>query len=338
MGVTDAYGPNRNGIIFSRSIDIAINTTYVILTLINFVGNTAIIFLISRHRQLRTTVNILLLNLSLSDIVGGIGVYPYIFVTNMSSISVNESHLQMICSLTEGLSIFFLASGVGLMTLCAVSFYRYSIIRFPLQAIWTRSKRTVETIIALMWTLSIVFIAPAAISYRYSQDFDVCKRDWRYVNGDVYRGVTLVVVIIIPIAFMFLCYISLRRARRKITFRRHSTACRIKMMKRSEKLVALLIANFVLCWAPFLIYWGMRMFSSQFPDTYDGHTNTLKWVRVTVIFAVVNGSVDPFLLAASSKEIRNKFKKLIFRMLRVGQTSTTVVRFRLKRPARIFTV
>ena len=325
--------------IFGYSIDIALSTLYVLLTLINFVGNTTMIFLIIRHRHLRTTVNYLLLNLSLSDIVGGIGVYPYVFVTNISQIKTNEANLVMICSLTEGLSIFFLAAGVGLLTLCAVSFYRYCIIRYPLRARWTRSKRTVETVITLIWVSSITFVFPAAISYRYSMKYNLCERDWRDIDGETYRSIMLVGTIILPSAFMFMCYFALRRARCKIVLRRVSANTnRIKMMKRSERLIALLIANFVICWTPFLVYWGMVTFSSLFPDTYDGQRRTVKWIRVTVIFAVINGTVDPFLFAASSKEIRNEAKKLLFKVLRAGPSSTTVIRFRVRRPERIPTV
>ena len=329
----------QTDIIFGYSVDIVLSTLYVILTLINFVGNTTMIFLIIRHRQLRTTVNYLLLNLSLSDIVGGIGVYPYVFVSDISRISTDEANLTMICSLTQGLSIFFLAAGVGLMTLCAVSFYRYCIIRFPLRALWTRSKRTVEIIVTFIWISSITFVFPAAISYRYSPKYNLCERDWRNIDGETYRCIVMIVSIILPSVFMFMCYFALRHARRKITLRRVSANTnRIKMLKRSERLIALLIANFVICWTPFLVYWGMVTFSSLFPNTYDGQRNTVKWIRVTVIFAVINGTVDPFLFAASSKEIRNKVKKLLFKVFRAGSSSTTVIRLRLRRPQRIFTV
>ena len=297
------------------------------------------IFLIVRHRHLRNTVNYLLLNLSLSDIVGGIGVYPYVFVTNISRIATNEANLIMICSLTEGLSIFFLAAGVGVLTLCAVSFYRYCIIRFPLQAIWTRSRRTVQLVITSIWISSITFVFPAAISYRYSPKYNLCKRDWHNIDGEAYRSVILVGTIILPSVFMFMCYFALRRARCKITLRRVSVHTnRIKMMKRSERLIALLIANFVICWTPFLVYWGMVTFSSLFPDTYDGQRRTVKWIRITVIFAVINGTVDPFLFAASSKEIRNQAKKLLFKVFRTGSSSTTVIRFRLRRLDHIRTI
>jgi len=325
--------------IFGYSADIALSTLYVLLTMINFVGNVTMIFLIIRHRHLRTTVNYLLLNVSLSDIVGGIGVYPYVFVTNISRIKTSETNLIMICSLTEGLSIFFLAAAVGVLTLCAVSFYRYCIIRFPLRALWTRSKRTVELVIISIWISSIIFVFPAAISYRYSPKYNLCKRDWHKIDGEAYRSVVLVGSIILPGAFLFMCYFALRRARHKITLRRvSSNTNRIKMMKRSEKLIALLIANFVICWTPFLVYWGMSTFSSLFPDTYNGQRSTVKWIRVTVIFAVINGTVDPFLVAASSKEIRNQAKKLFFRVFQVGSSTTSVIRLRLRRPGRIPTI
>lgn len=318
---------DEDDVIFTYSTDIIISTIYVLLTLVNFIGNTTMIFLIIRRRQLHTTVNYLLLNLSLSDIVGGIGIYPYVFVTNISSIKENQLNLTVVCSLTQGLSIFFLAAGVSLITLCAVSLYRYCIIRFPLRALWTRSKRTVEIIITLVWILSIASIFPAAVSYRYSPEHNICERDWRNIDGNTYRCIIMVVSIILPSAFMFLCYFALRHARRKISRRCVSAnSSRIKMVKRSERLIAFLIANFVICWTPFLVYWGIRTFTSLFPQTYDGLRCTLKWIRVTVIFAVVNGAVDPFLFAASSKEIRKQAKKLLFRVVRAGPSSTTVIR------------
>lgn len=322
----------RNGVFFGESNDQFIKVVYVLLTMINFIGNGIVIVLMAQYRQLRTTVNYLLLNLSISDIVAGLAVYPYIFVSNISKLSMNEADLRILCSFTEGLSIFFLASGVGLLTLCAVSFYRYCIIRFPLRAVWTRSIRIVRLVIAFTWTISITFILPSAISYSYSREFDVCDRQWGNINPEVYRSVTLLVTMAFPCTLMFLCYFALRRARRNISFGRISArGNRIKMMKRSERLISLFMVNFVVCWMPFLLYWGIAAFTSLFPKTYDGQTYMMKWLRITVMFAVINGTVDPFLLAASSKEFREKARILLFRVIRVGHASTTVIRVHVKR-------
>ena len=322
----------RNGVFFGEPSDQFIRVIYILLTIINFIGNGIVILLMAKYRQLRTTANYLLFNLSISDIVAGLAVYPYIFVSNISKLSTNQADLRIICSFTEGLSIFFVASGVGLLTLCAVSFYRYCIIRFPLRAVWTRSIRIVKLQIAFTWTISITFILPSAVSYHYSRELDVCDRQWNNINPDVYRSVTLLVTMVFPCTFMFLCYFALRRARRNISLRRISArGNRIKMMKRSERLVSLLMVNFVVCWMPFLLYWGIAAFTSIFPKTFDGQTYMMKWLRITVLFAVINGTVDPFLLAASSKEFREKAKVLFSRVVRVGNASTTVIRIRVKR-------
>ena len=322
----------RNGTYFGHGADITINLIYVLLTLLNFIGNGLMIYLIMRHRQLRTPINFFLLNLSVSDIIAGLSIYPFVFLTNISRLSSKSSTLGLVCSLTEGLSVFFVAAGVGLSTLCAVSLYRYVVIRFPLRALWTRSKRAAKVIVAAMWIISIVVITPSAVTYRYSPQLDVCVRDWLSMNHEVYRIATLLVTIVLPTTFLCLCYLALRLARRKIMVQcgPQSHVHRIQMMKRSEQLVFLLIANFFICWTPFFIYWGLATFTSFFPMTSTGQTKMLQWVRITVLFSAINGSVDPVLFAASNKEIRAKARKVLFQVLQVRYASTSIVRSRVK--------
>ncbi len=319
----------RRNEIFGTSIDAVINFLYVLITLVNFTGNGVMIYLIIRHRHLRTPINCLLMNLGACDIIAGVSIYPYVFLKDISQLSSTAGVLNVICSLTEGLSLFFVASGVSLSTLCAVSFYRYALIRFPLRAMWTRSKRAVKILVALMWLVSITVILPSAVTYRYSPRLDVCVRDWLGMNNAIYRSLTLFITMILPTILLILCYLALRIARRKITRISDANTNRIKMMKRGEQLVTMLLANFVICWTPFFIYWAIATFTPSFPLTYSGQTRMLKWVRITVLFAAVNSSIDPILFAASNREMRKKAKKLLFRVLLARYSSTTIVRFRV---------
>ncbi len=320
----------RNGIYFGSSVDNFINVIYVLIISLNFIGNGLIIYLITRYRQLRTPINFLLLNLSVSDIVAGLSLFPYIFVRNIAKMPNSEDDLRLICSLTEGLSIYFIAVGVSLSTLCAVSIYRYVLVRFPLRALWTRSMRTVKLIIAALWVLSITVIFPSAVTYKYSPKLDVCIRDWRGMNDSLYRALTWLLTIVLPIVFLLLCYLALRLARRRISRDQGCSSNRIRMMKRSEQLVKMLIANFIICWTPFFIYWGIATFSLSFPETYAGQTKMLKWVRITVLFSAINCSVDPILFAAGNRELRVKAKKVLFKVLLMRYTSTTIVGLRVR--------
>eukprot|EP00794_Sanderia_malayensis_P003791 gene3791-4314_t len=293
-----------------------------------------------KHRQLRTPINYLLLNLSISDILAGISIYPHVFLKNIRQISTSPKDLRILCSFTEGLSVYFIAVGVSLSTLSVVSLYRYVLVRFPLRALWTHSKRTVKVIITSVWMTSIVVISPSAATYKYSSKLDACIRDWHGMNADIYRILTWLLTIVLPLIFLIHCYLALRFARRAIS--RNKQGCsynRLRMMKRSEQLVAMLIINFVICWTPFFLYWGIATFSLSFPQTYDGQTEMLKWVHVTILFSAVHSSVDPFLFAASNKEIREKAKKLLCKPFLDGYANTaSVVRLRVKRHRNNFTI
>ena len=105
----------------------------MIITFVNFGANSLTWIAVLKNSFLRSPMNCLLLNLSLADMTSGLSVYPYLFILDVGTVYDTPEQQTRLCIFAEGLSVFFIASGTSLLTLCAISGNRFLGICFPMR-------------------------------------------------------------------------------------------------------------------------------------------------------------------------------------------------------------
>ena len=314
IGNTSDNTSQRNVIFFSSTGDYLINAVYVMATVINLVANTLICVAVGRKTSLHNPINYLLVNLSIADIVCAIGIYPFIFMIDI--LGMPGSNYKVTCSFT-GAFIFHIGSGASLLTLSTISLTRYLGIRFPLRAEFRLSKRGTKLFIMICWTVSIAFLMPSALTYEYSYTLNACVRDWGAINGTLYRFTLLFFTLFVPLTLLIFCYTAIATSRKTpppgLTETAHMT--RLQNLKKAENLVRLLMVNYLLCWSPFLFYWILASFTKYFQLTFNGQTLKLRWIRITMLFATFNGTVDPFLYIPSNKGLKKEVQIVLRKVL-----------------------
>ena len=337
----------RNVIFFSRTSDYLINTIYVLATVVNLVANTIICIAVRRNPKLRNPVNCLLVNLSIANILSAVGIYPYIFIVDILKITMSDSGLKVACSLSDGGHIFFIGSGVSLLTLSTVSLTRYLVIRFPMRPEFRMSKRGAKLYIAICWIISIASLIPSAQAYKYSYTLCACVRDWGEINGVLYRFALLFFTLLVPSNLLIFCYAAIATAKKTHIPGLSEAAhlARLQTMKKAENLVRLLMVNYLTCWLPFIVYWILATFTHYFQPTYDGQTLKLRWIRVTTLFATFNGTIDPFLYIPPNKDLKKEVKRILWWAIPVrtrehrttfsDQTKSTVIKLVTMRSSQV---
>jgi hypothetical protein len=114
-------------------------------------GNSLILFSIARFRRLRTRMNILVANLSVSDFLVGLIMIPY----DISFVMVEDLRQnKWTCLLRETFQILFLGSSV--LNLLLISVERYLAILFPLAHVHRRSRKWLALLILASWLFAIL--------------------------------------------------------------------------------------------------------------------------------------------------------------------------------------
>ena len=298
---------------FTQEIHILLMLLYVIITVINFGANTLIWIVILRNSVLQSPMNYLLLNMSLADMIAGLSVYPFVFKLDVRTVFQAPSLQSHLCILTE-LSFFFVASGVSLFVLCAISCNRFLGICYPTRQHLRMGRLSVIAFSMATWVMSTSCVLPCMFSLKYEPKFKSCVFNWGPINAVAYRVSILMIGTMLPTLFLILSFLAiLMKSREAVPMdddRMRSR--RILKMRKAERMLGALIVVYLVCWLPFSLYWGLYSFTDYFPMTVQGVGRSSRWLDVTVFFAALNGTLNPFVYSLGSSD----FKRAVIRLLR----------------------
>ena len=298
---------------FTREEHILIMLLYVVATFINFGANSLVWIAVIKNSSLKSTMNYLLMSLSLADVIAGISVYPYVFILDVKTISHAPKQQSRLCILTEGMSFFFVASGVSLFILCAISCNRFLSICFLIRKNLRMSCISVTVFSVATWIISTACVLPGMLSLKYEPEFKSCIWNWGQIDGFVYRISILILGTLLPTTFLvvnFMAFVVKSRKIIPISDERKDNRRALKMRK-AERMLGILIAVYLVCWLPFCLYWGIQSATNYFPLTAQGIMRTKRWQRVTILFATMNATLDPFVYTLGSSECKKAVKRLL---------------------------
>ena len=101
----------------------------------------------------------------------------------------------------------------------------------------------------------------------------------------------------------------LYRAKKNAQFTANTESQTGTGLKRAERMVGILILVYVICWLPFILQWTIKVTTDYFPPTVEGQIKLNRWVRTTVFFCTLNGTINPIIYIFGSTEINSSIKK-----------------------------
>jgi len=306
-------------VVFTKSEDIIIKTLYVLISVIDIAANSAIIFMIAKDKRIQNTVNLLIINLSLSDIVAGFAIYPYLFV----SISPDEKRADILCGLKHGQMMFLAAAAVNFLTLGVLSFSRYVLINHPTKVKWRIRKSQVKWISIASWFFGIALLSPNLVSYRYSPQEGLCRSYWPdWLNKPAFFSVT-VILIVVPLASLTFTFAStvytlwFKASSRRLA--RSNSVSGVQSSRRKVTiLLGLLILALLICWLPFSVFWSLANGTSYFDQSTANSIKKLRLIRICLLFAFFNTILDPVIYALGNRQIKDKIRHTLTRANSIG--------------------
>ncbi|XP_063150196.1 kiSS-1 receptor [Candoia aspera] len=303
---------------------------FAILMLVGLVGNTLVIYVIIRHKPMRTVTNYYIANLATTDIIFLVCCVPFTAMLYPLPGWIFGEFLCKFVNYIQQVSV-----QATCVTLTAMSVDRWYVTVFPLRSLRRRTPRVAATVSISIWVGSFMISVPVLIYNQLIEGYwfgpqTFCSESFPSVYHK--RACILynfLAVYLLPLLTIFLCYSAMLYQMGHATVEpadnhhqvqqlaEHSEAMRAKI----SRMVAIIIALFTICWGPVQLLILFQAFDSSFQHNY--YTYKVKvWAHC---MSYANSSLNPIVYAFMGTNFRKAFKKvfpLAFKQ-RVGGSNIT---------------
>ena len=172
------------------------------------IGNTLVIRIVHKTREMHTTTNYLLANLAVSDAIA-IFIIPMYFAKSGSFGPPPENVSKFSCKFVAVGSIALASSA---LTLSVIAVERYHAILKPFSSNLRLNEDNINKAIALIWTSSTVLGSPGFFLHEWNNEKTSCDGPWAFkpnLPSKIYLIIYLIFTVHIPIHVFLICYGSL---------------------------------------------------------------------------------------------------------------------------------
>uniref|UniRef100_A0A668VG95 G-protein coupled receptors family 1 profile domain-containing protein n=1 Tax=Oreochromis aureus TaxID=47969 RepID=A0A668VG95_OREAU len=271
---------------------------------LGFFGNFLVLLVFSRFSGLRTPANLLLINISISDML------VCIFGTSLSfSASVRGRWLTG----SYGCQWYGFSNAlfgiVSLVSLALLSFERYSVLLCKQQSDSCQYRRA-WLAVAASWLYSLVWTVPPLLgwsSYGLEGPGTTCSVQWhqRTATARSYVSCLFVFCLLLPLVLMFFCYGKILLAVRAVTGINSTypdwREGRVLLM------VVTMVTGYLLCWMPYGVVAMLASFGR--PGLVSPAASL-----IPSLLAKTSTVINPFIYVVLNSQVRKQEKLLQIKM------------------------
>ncbi|XP_062864994.1 neuropeptide Y receptor type 2 [Trichomycterus rosablanca] len=216
-------------------------------------GNSLVIFVVYKFRNLRTVTNFFIANLAVADLLVNALCLPF---TLMSTLYGEWKFGQAMCYLlpyAQGLAVH-----VSTITLNVIALDRYRSIVHHTES--KMSKDVSAVVVAITWLTSAVLASPLAIFREYvvfdltpEHSIQGCVEKWpgSSADGTVYSVATFLLQYGLPLSVISFAYAGIWSKLRKHVSPGGGRSERHKRRRKTTKMLAAVVVVFAVSWLPF---------------------------------------------------------------------------------------
>ncbi|NXW42665.1 GHSR protein, partial [Nyctiprogne leucopyga] len=293
--------------LFDVHILVPVTVISIILFFLGVSGNLITIVIFRRSQEMRTTVNMYLSSMALSDTLIFLGLpsdlyrlwkyKPYIFGDFLCKFFIYLSETCTYCTILH---------------ITTVSVERYFAICFPLKAKATITKCRVKRVILVLWGCSFLTAGPILFLFGVEhpngslpQESQECRSIERVARTGLLETMTWISTLyfFLPMLCLTLLYglicRKLGQSRQRLPGRKTSHTQTVKML-------AVVVLAFVLCWLPF--HAGRILFAQSGIILYD---LTQNFNLVAMLLFYLGASINPILYNVMSHKYRRAMSRIL---------------------------
>ncbi|XP_050039647.1 cholecystokinin receptor type A-like [Dermacentor andersoni] len=184
---------------------------YAVIFVFAVVGNVLVLVTLVQNKRMRTVTNVFLVNLAVSDLLLGVFCMPF---TLIGSILRNFVFGELMCKFIPYLQA--VSVSVSVWTLVSISLERFFAIVRPLQSRRWQTVSHAYRVIAVVWALSLVHVAPIAVLSQLiptrTAGRQKCRELWH--SDEAEKGFNLYldsVLLVLPLLIMIVVYAIITR-------------------------------------------------------------------------------------------------------------------------------
>nr|CAD7393207.1 unnamed protein product [Timema cristinae] len=311
------YGDqNQSNQITTQIVAIVVPILFGLIVLIGLFGNALVVIVVAFNQQMRSTTNLLIINLAIADLLFIVFCVPF---TATDYMLPYWPFGDVWCKIVQYLIV--VTAYASVYTLVLMSLDRFLAVVHPITSMSVRTERNAITAIVVTWVLIVlasipVYLSHGVTTYTYlSLEQTACifledynKPAFQVRPSTSSRTIFFATSYVIPLALicgLYLC--MLMRLWRGVTPGGHVSAESRRGKKRVTRMVVVVVAIFAVCWFPIQIILVLKSV-----NLYE-ITNTSVMIQiVSHVLAYMNSCVNPILYAFLSENFRKAFRKVIY--------------------------
>ncbi|KAM4036475.1 neuropeptide Y receptor type 2-like isoform 1-T2 [Anomaloglossus baeobatrachus] len=238
-------------------VQVILITAYSLIILLGLVGNSLVIYMIMKYKNMRTVTNFFIANLAVADLMVDSLCLPFTLVYTLMDEWKFGSVLCHLLPYAQAMSV-----NVSTLTLVVIALDRYWCIVFHLSS--RISKKFSFLIVTVTWVVASIFAIPLAIfrEYRFEDlpalklKMAVCAEKWPSNNSRdaaIYSISMLLLQYVLPLIIICFAYtrIWLKLKNHISPTPRSDTHQR---RKNTTKMLVMMVIVFAVCWLPFHVF------------------------------------------------------------------------------------
>ncbi|XP_044124878.1 growth hormone secretagogue receptor type 1-like [Bufo gargarizans] len=304
---------DRKTAIFDIHTLVPVTIICITLFLLGVTGNLITILIFKRYKDMRSTVNMYLSSMAVSDILIFLGVpfdlyriwkyRPYIFGNFVCKFGYYLSESCTYCTILH---------------ITTVSVERYLAICFPLKAKIMITKKRVKIIIIFLWMIAFITAGPILFLFGVEHPSGTQPEETKECTTMEHAKFGLLsmtwvssIYFFIPVCFLVLLYglICRKLWKNKHGIQGPTAANRGKQHKQTVKMLAVVVLSFVLCWLPFHI--GRILFACVGLGQKDIYHLAQYLNLISMVLFYLGASINPMLYNIMSQKYRAAMTKIL---------------------------
>ena len=264
------------------------------LSILTIIGNGFIIFLVCNKRQLRTKTNAFVVSLAVADLCVGICVFPLLFLyetTRDRSYSQDLKRAQLL--------VRWFLQDASVMCLCSLVLERYIAIVMPYKYVTFMTRRRVKQMIALPWTITVIFISLESSLWIGLNSFNLQIFIWFVII--FFEFLPCCMVIFCLVSILFVVYKHNQQFHILTRQLRFNYRVSYKTYGKSAVILMSVVSGFFLAYNVLAIRCGILFFLNK------GCSDS----RYKIPMLVINSAVNPLAYASFKRDIKKELIRLM---------------------------
>nr|AJA32745.1 FGLa/AST receptor [Rhodnius prolixus] len=299
-----------------KIVAIVVPVLFGIIVILGLFGNALVVIVVAVNQQMRSTTNILIINLAIADLLFIVFCVPF---TATDYIFRFWPFGDTWCKMVQYLIV--VTAYASVYTLVLMSLDRFLAVVHPIASMSIRTEKNAISAILVTWIVIVisnipVFLCHGEVTFNYSSsEHTVCiflEMD-PLIRPDGFNKVAFQVsffatAYVIPLALICGLYlVMLVRLWGGAAPGGRCSAESRRGKRRVTRMVLVVVAIFAICWCPIQVILVMKSIGQ-----YEITPTSVMVQIVSHVLAYMNSCVNPILYAFLSENFRKAFRKVIY--------------------------